>query len=64
MRSRFFPLTSAADVKDRYFLIASEFGFDPSDEMPLYRFQQYSEYAQKRRDERIDAARNGMIYTG
>lgn len=64
MRSRFFPLTSATEVKDRYFLIASELGFDPSDEMPIYRFQQYSEFAQKRRDERIEAAKNGMNYTG
>lgn len=64
MRSRFFPLTSASEVRDRYFLIATELGFDASDEMPVYRFQQYSEMAQKRREERQKAAEQGMIYTG
>jgi hypothetical protein len=64
MRSRFFPLTNPADVRDRYFLIAAELGFDPSDEMPIYRLQQYSEFAQKRREERQKAAEQGMVYCG
>lgn len=47
-----------------YVLIASEFGFYVPDEMPIYRFQQLVEFAQSRRNDRIEAAKKGLVYTG
>jgi hypothetical protein len=49
---------------DRHTLIASEYGFEVSENTPIYRFQQYSEAAQTRRDKRIEAAEKGLIFTG
>lgn len=49
---------------DRHILIAAEFGFAIPDDMPVYRFQQLSEFAQKRRNDRIEAAQKGQNYVG
>lgn len=49
---------------DRYVLIASEFGFYVPDDMPIFRFMQLSEFAQARRNNRIEAAEKGMVFTG
>jgi hypothetical protein len=49
---------------DRHLLIASEYNFQIDMETPIYLFQQYSDAAQARRDERIKAANEGKIYVG
>ncbi|BAG41655.1 hypothetical protein [Ralstonia phage phiRSL1] len=49
---------------DRHVLIAAEYGFEVSDNTPIYRFQQLSEFAMKRRNDRIEAAQNGNIFVG
>jgi hypothetical protein len=49
---------------DCHILIAAELGFDVPDEMPVYRFQQLANFAQKRRADRIKAAEEGKIYHG
>jgi hypothetical protein len=60
----FFPLNSSKDTMERYKLIASEYGFYPPDDIPVYRFQQLSEAAQERRDKRIEAAEKGHTFVG
>ena len=37
-------------------IIAMEFGILIPDDMPVYRFQQLAQFAQKQRQEKIDAA--------
>jgi hypothetical protein len=49
---------------DRHILLTAELNVIADDEMPIYRFQQLSDFAQKRRSERIEAAQQGKIYTG
>lgn len=49
---------------NRYMLIVSEYGVYPPDDMPIFRFQQLSEFAQTKRQKRIEAAQQGLIYTG
>jgi hypothetical protein len=49
---------------ERYKLIASEYGFYPPDDIPVYRFQQLSEAAQERRDKRIEVAEKGHTFVG
>lgn len=49
---------------DRYILLASEFNIYPPDTMPIYRLQQLSEAAAARRDRRIEAAQQGLVFTG
>lgn len=57
-------MSSARDVMDRYVLIASEFGLYLPDTAPIFRFMQLSEFAQTRRDEKIEAAKKGLVYVG
>jgi len=64
MPGRFFSTGTSKETMDRYLLIASEFGFYPPEDMPLYRFQQLSEEAYLRREKRIEAARDGKNYIG
>lgn len=49
---------------DRHILLAAELSIVANDDMPIYRFQQLSEFAQKRRNDRIEAANKGLKYTG
>jgi hypothetical protein len=49
---------------DRHLLIAAEYGFQIDPDTPVYLFQQYSDAAQARRDDRIKAAQEGKIYVG
>lgn len=49
---------------DRKILLASEYGIQVNAETPVYEFQQLSDAAQTRRDERIKAAQEGKIYVG
>jgi len=49
---------------DRHILLAAELHIVAGDDMPIYRLQQLSEYAAKRRDERIKAAQEGKTYVG
>jgi hypothetical protein len=49
---------------DCHILIAAELGFDVSDDMPVYRFQQLAQFAMKRRNDRIKAAEEGKNYIG
>ena len=64
MRPPFFPMNDPKDVMNRYILIAVELGFYPPDDMPIYRFQQLSDFAHKRRKDRLEAAKNGLVFTG
>ena len=64
MRQRFFPLNSAKEIMDCHVLIATEFGFHIPDEMPVFRFQQLAQFAQKRRNDRIKAANEGHNFIG
>jgi hypothetical protein len=49
---------------DRETLLASEYGIQIHPETPIYKFQQLSDAAQTKRDERIKAAQEGKIYVG
>jgi hypothetical protein len=49
---------------DREALIAAEYGFQIHPDTPIYKFQQYSEQASARREKRIEAAQQGMVYHG
>jgi hypothetical protein len=49
---------------DREALIAAEYGFQVSPDTPIYKFQQLSEQASARREKRIEAAQQGLIYHG
>jgi hypothetical protein len=64
MRPPFFPLGSVEDVMNSYMVIASEYGFYPPDEMPIFRFQQLATSAAAKRQKRIEAANAGQIFTG
>jgi hypothetical protein len=48
----------------REILIASEFQFQMSPETPIFKFQQMSEAAATRREKRIEAAEQGLVYHG
>jgi hypothetical protein len=45
-------------------LIAAEYGIQIHPDTPIYEFQQYSELASARREKRIEAANNGLVYHG
>lgn len=64
MRPPFFPLTNATDLMNRHNTLASEFGVFMNDDWPIHRFQQMSDAAIKRRNERIEAATEGKHYVG
>jgi hypothetical protein len=49
---------------NRYVLIASEYGIYLPDSAPIFRFMQLSEFAQARREERIEAAKKGLVFVG
>jgi hypothetical protein len=49
---------------DRELLILSEYGVQVSEDTPIYKFQQFSDAAQARRDDRIKAAQEGKQYVG
>jgi hypothetical protein len=49
---------------DRYMLIASEYGLYLPDSAPIFRLMQFSEFAQARREERIEAAKKGLVFVG
>ncbi len=61
---QFFPVGSPGDTMDREALIAAEYGFQIHPDTPIYKFQQYSEQASARREKRIEAAQQGMVYHG
>jgi hypothetical protein len=62
--SQFFPVGSASDTMDREALIAAEYGFQVHPDTPIYKFQQLSEQASARREKRIEAANQGLVYHG
>jgi hypothetical protein len=45
-------------------LIAAEYHLQVHPDTPIYEFQQLSEMASARREKRIEAANNGMVYHG
>jgi hypothetical protein len=49
---------------DREELIAAEYGFQVHPDTPIYKFQQLSEKASARRERRIEAANQGLVYHG
>jgi hypothetical protein len=49
---------------DREALIAAEYGIQIHPDTPIYKFQQLSEQASARREKRIEAANQGMVYHG
>jgi hypothetical protein len=49
---------------DRHLLILSEYHVQISEDTPIYQFQQFSDAAQARRDDRIKAAQEGKQYVG
>ena len=48
----------------RELLILGEYGVQVHPDTPIYKFQQYSEAAAARREKRIEAAQQGMVYHG
>ena len=64
MHTPFFPLNSVQEIYDRKALILSEFNSWAPDDILVSEFMNLSDRAHKRREDRIQAAKDGKIYVG